>query len=441
MPRRNTIPTYRRHKQSGQAIVTLADGLGGRRDVLLGEYGTPQSRQEYARVIAEWEANGRRLPAKSAEDSAHSLSVNELILAYWPTVETYYRHPDGTPTSEVNNIRLALRRLKKLYGHTPAASFDTLALEALRRQMIAEGLCRNRINKDIARIKRLFKWAGARQLVAAEVYLRLQTIEGLRAGRSEARETAPVKPVPEEWVRATLPFLRPQVAAMVELQWLTGMRPGEVTIMRTIDLEMTGKVWLYRPGSDQGRQGKHKTAYKGFTRVIPIGPKAQEILRPWLRLNLTEYLFQPREAREQFDAERRANRKSKIPPSQAARKRKARPKRTPGDRYRVSSYDHAVMAACDLAFPLPPHLVQRKKETKKEWRERIGAAGWEEVMHWRHEHRWHPHQLRHAKATEIRREAGLDAARAVLGHRGPAITEHYAEIDTAKAASVMEKLG
>jgi integrase len=91
------------------------------------------------------------------------------------------------------------------------------------------------------------------------------------------------------------------------------MRPGEVTIMRTIDLEMTGKVWFYRPGSDQGRLGKHKSTYKGFSRVIPIGPKAQEILRPWLRLNLTEYLFQPREAREQFDAERRAQSKSKAP--------------------------------------------------------------------------------------------------------------------------------
>jgi integrase len=439
MPRRNTIPSYRLHKQSGQAIVTLTDGLGGRRDVLLGEYGTPASRKEYARVIAEWEANGRRLPAKG--ETVEGLSINELILAYWPTVETYYRHPDGTPTSEVDNIRLALRPLKQLYEHTPAVSFDTLALEALRQQMIALGHCRNRINKDIARIKRLFKWAGAQKLVPAEVYLRLQTVEGLRAGRSEAKETAPVKPVPEEWVRSTLPFLRPHVAAMVELQWLTGMRPGEVTIMRTIDLDMTDKVWLYRPGSDQGAHGQHKTAHRGQSRIILIGPKAQEVLRPWLRLGLTEYLFQPCEAREQFDAQRRANRKSKVPPSQAKRKRKAKSKRRPGNRYRVSSYDHAVMVACDAAFPPPEPLAQREDETKKQWRERIGPEGWQEVKRWRQEHRWHPHQLRHAKATEIRREAGLDAARAVLGHRTPAITEVYAEIDTAKAAAVMEKLG
>jgi hypothetical protein len=59
MSRNPRIPTFRRHKRSGQAIVTLPDGLGGRRDVLLGKYGTATSRAEYARALAEWEAGGR----------------------------------------------------------------------------------------------------------------------------------------------------------------------------------------------------------------------------------------------------------------------------------------------------------------------------------------------------------------------------------------------
>jgi hypothetical protein len=42
---------------------------------------------------------------------------------------------------------------------------------------------------------------------------------------------------------------------------------------------------------------------------------------------------------------------------------------------------------------------------------------------------------------EIRREAGLGAARAVLGHRTPTVTEVDAELDTAKAAAITEKLG
>ena len=38
MSRRFSVPSYRLHKQSGQAVVTLPDGLGGRRDVLLGPH-------------------------------------------------------------------------------------------------------------------------------------------------------------------------------------------------------------------------------------------------------------------------------------------------------------------------------------------------------------------------------------------------------------------
>ena len=50
-------------------------------------------------------------------------------------------------------------------------------------------------------------------------------------------------------------------------------------------------------------------------------------------------------------------------------------------------------------------------------------------------------QLRHTKATEIRRVDGLDAARAVLGHSSTTMTETYAELDAGKAAAVMERLG
>jgi len=61
MSEKSRIPNYRKHKQSGQAIVTLTDGMGGRKDVLLGKFGTSNSRLEYARVIAEWETAGCRL--------------------------------------------------------------------------------------------------------------------------------------------------------------------------------------------------------------------------------------------------------------------------------------------------------------------------------------------------------------------------------------------
>jgi integrase len=65
----------------------------------------------------------------------------------------------------------------------------------------------------------------------------------------------------------------------------------------------------------------------------------------------------------------------------------------------------------------------------------------DELKTWRREHRWHPHQLRHNAATRLRKEFGLDTARAVLGHASAAVTEVYAEMDGAKAAEAMERVG
>jgi len=429
MPRKPHTPSYRLHKQSGQAIVTLPDGRGGRHDVLLGPYDSEESKREYKRIVVEWVANGWREPTRT--EDAPDLTMNELLMVYFAHAETYYRHPDGTPTSEVDNIRLALRPLKELYGDTEAGKFDSLALEAVRVKMIEAGHCRKRINKDVDRIKRMFRWATAKKLVPLETYQLLQTVENLQAGRSEAHETEPVKPVAEEVVEATLPFCTPQVAAMIRLQLLAGMRPGEVTIMRSIDISTSGKLWTYRPGSDRGAHGKHKNAWRGHDKVILLGPRAQAVLAPWLRANVTEYLFQPREAMAAFRAEQRRQRKSKVTPSQANRKPKSNPKRVPGDRYKVSRYDQAVSKAVEAANKAQACEACKEKPAE----ERCQACQAAAIPH------WHPNQLRHAKATEIRRVAGIDAARVVLGHKSPAITEVYAELDRGKAAEIIERLG
>jgi integrase len=432
-------PSYRLHKQSGQAVVSLPRGDGTYQDVLLGAHDSAESRTEYARVIGEWETAGRVPPRPNA--GASDVTVAEVILAYWNHAETYYRHADQTPTSELDNVRLALRPLRELYGPTRAADFDALALEAVRNKMIGDGRCRNRVNRDLPRIKRLFKWAAGRKLVPLSVHQALDTVEGLRVGRSKARETAPVKAVAQTVVDATLPHMTPQVAAMVRLQLLTGMRPGEVIVMKGIDLDVSGTVWTFRPGSDKGEHGAHKTAWRGHDRVILIGPKGQEMLRPWLRQDAGEYIFQPKEARAAFDAERKANRKSPMTPSQARRQLKKNPRKKPGERYTVSSYDGAIYRACRLAFPPPAPLARREDETKEEWQGRLSDEQKGDLKAWEKRHQWAANQLRHALATELRKEAGLDAARVVLGHRSPKVTEVYAELDVTKAAEVMGRLG
>src|SRR5437764_1438954 len=112
---------------------------------------------------------------------------------------------------------------------------------------------------------------------------------------------------------------------MIELQRLTGMRPGEVTIMRTGDIDRTGHIWTFVPSG-------HKTEHHGHARTIYLGPRAQEVIKPWLRADPDAYLFQPREAMEEFRAEQRRNRKTPLYPSQR-RPRKAAPRQAPGDRY------------------------------------------------------------------------------------------------------------
>jgi hypothetical protein len=80
-------PSYRLHRQSGRGIVTLSNGDRGRKDVLLdGEYDSEQSRAHYYRVLAEWRANGCRLPARN--HCAHpDLTVNELMEKYVGAME------------------------------------------------------------------------------------------------------------------------------------------------------------------------------------------------------------------------------------------------------------------------------------------------------------------------------------------------------------------
>jgi integrase len=111
--------------------------------------------------------------------------------------------------------------------------------------MIADGLCRNTVNQRINKVRYVFKWAAENELIDPSVYHGLTALSGLRRGRSEAVESEPVKPVAPEHARAIKSHVSAEVGAMIELQLLTGMRPGEVCIMRGRDLETASDdLWL-----------------------------------------------------------------------------------------------------------------------------------------------------------------------------------------------------
>jgi integrase len=234
-----------------------------------------------------------------------------------------------------------------------------------------------------------------------------------------------------------LPFLNRHVRGLVEFQRLTGCRPGEASSVRRVDVDTGGAVWLYRPP-------RHKGSWRGKSRVIAVGPRAQSLLREFFTPNPDDYLFSPRRAVDEVRAERAAKRRTPRYPSHVKRnaaRRKANPRRVPAGRYTRTSYFVALSWACDRAFPPPPHLGQRDGETAARWWARLTPDQRAEVVEWRRAHRWHPNQLRHAFATRVRKEHGLEAAQVLLGHSKADVTQIYAERDEQLAATVAATIG
>jgi integrase len=241
-------------------------------------------------------------------------------------------------------------------------------------------------------------------------------LAGLRAGRSGAKESEPIKPVPAEYVEAVLPHVSRQIASMIRLQILTGARPGEIVIMRGMDIDTTGKLWVYRPA-------KHKTMIHGFVREIPLGPRARAIVEPFLKLDPMAYLFDPREAEHERRQVLHATRKTPLScGNKPGTNKQRKPERTAGERYTTLSYYRAVVRGCERAD------AWAKGGMVIDNAERVIP-------------RWHVHQLRHSKATELRKNYGIEAAQAVLGHAALRATEIYAERNLETAVKIAAEVG
>jgi integrase len=257
-----------------------------------------------------------------------------------------------------------------LYGGSALVDFRADELKAVREAMISGGWdepdpehpekrrarswSRGHANACINKLKRLFRWGLEHDYVPAENAAMIGAVPPLKKGRTTARELPPVHPVAEQVIDATLPHLPPVVWAMVELQRITGMRSDNLCSMRPCDVDRAAPVWIYRPAA-------HKESHADKELLVPLGPRAQAILQPYLERPANMPCFSPREAPN----------------------RKPTGKRGPGTRYNARSYCHAVYKGCD----------------------RAGVP------------RWHPHQLRHNAAIAAKSARGVEGARAYLGTR------------------------
>jgi integrase len=417
MPRLiNSLPKYRKHKASGQAVVTLA-GV----DYYLGPHGTKAAKRQYDRLVAEWLQHDRRL-----QPTGESITIVELAARYLRFAKAYYQK-DGRCTKVAPAVKACIKYLKDWYGSEPAADFGPLALKAVRQRMVEDGLSRRYVNDHAARIKRMFKWAVGEQLIPPATWQALAAVPGLVRGKTEARDNPPIMPVDDATVDATLPHLPEVVADMLRLQRLTGMRPAEVCIVRPCDVDRSGDVWLYRPAS-------HKTEHHGRERIVFLGAEAQCVLLRYLARDPEAYCFRPCDSEAKRRAEVHATRQTPLScGNRPGSNRRRKPQHKPGDRYEVDAYRRAITRACDKAFPHP--TLARVPAAD------LTAAQVAELRQWQRNHRWAPNRLRHSYATRVRRECGLEAAQVVLGHSGADVTQIYAERDLAKGLEVARRIG
>ncbi len=294
-PLRKQTVSYVPYNQSGRGRAVWYDATNTRQQKLLpGLFNSSESLAAKARLELELVTSPT---ATAAPVDPETLSVAEVLAAYLDFAERHYREPDGTPSDELRHVKTVIRHVREVYGESPAAAFGPMSLKAVRQKFVGLRWSRKSVNARIERVRRIFKWAVAEELVSPVVYQALTAVAGLQRGRTEARETEPVEPVDDAVVDATLPFLNRQVAGLVEFQRLTGCRPGEACRIRRCDIDTSGTVWRYKPP-------KHKTAWKGKTRVVAIGSKAQALLREFFTHDAADYLFSPVRAVEEFRAAR-----------------------------------------------------------------------------------------------------------------------------------------
>lgn len=385
------LPKLCRNKTRDRAFV-----LERGKRIYLGKWGAPETEAAYQLYIHNLTSRGPREPIEGA-----GVTIIELAAAFFEARAEYYVK-NGKQTNQLARFRTACEFPVKYYGSTVANEFGPKRLLECRNLMETSGrFSRRYINTLITCFRSVVKFGVERELVRPETLTALQAIAPLKRGRSVAGELPPVQAVDARIVETTCEALAPTIAAMVRLQRYTGMRPGEVCQMRAGDIFVGGgEIWIYTIRSDKTDYRRPEWAKKR----VPLGPKAQAILTPYLIEKEGEpdaFLFSPEAAAQERALELRRARKT--PATKQTRDRDARQKvRRYAPCYDAGTYGRAI-ARATKALGLP---------------------------------RWSPNQLRHLYATEIRAKFGLEASQLMLGHSNANVTQIYAERDFNKAIEI-----
>src|SRR5690606_6254407 len=158
-------------------------------DYYLGRHGSKASEAEYDRIITEWLSTGR---SSSFGLPVETTTIVELIADYVKYAAAYY---GKNPRGEYPQVIRAMRPVKELYGRAPAEEFGVVQLKAVRTHISTPGRSRAYVNEIMRRVVALFKWAAAEGKLPASVHDNLAIVPGLRKGKCELYDPAPILPV------------------------------------------------------------------------------------------------------------------------------------------------------------------------------------------------------------------------------------------------------
>ena len=151
-PQKTHVPKLCRHA-TGQAFVKVN---GQQR--YLGVHGDPATQERYDRFVAEWLQNGRRLPA-APEPPQGPATVSVILAAYLRSIQGRYSR------SEYHTIGAVAKILRRLFGSTNAEDFGPNNLRTCRAEMVRMEWSRSHINKQISRLRSIFRWAVSHELI------------------------------------------------------------------------------------------------------------------------------------------------------------------------------------------------------------------------------------------------------------------------------------
>ena len=365
------------------------------------KHGTKEAVAAYHRFCLELHTNPAFLIPKVSGD-AKGITLDEVAAAYLEYAERRF------DKREYNHYRRALGFAVEFYGDLPVDSFSYQNLRIVRTAMVDNRrLCRDMINKYIGRIRTALSWGVENGLVDPGTVAKLRVLRALPEGEPGTFDHDPREDVPADVVRITIKYAPPTVSAMIQIFGMTGLRPSELCKLTVGDIDRSD------PDGWEYTLKKHKTSRKSGKKVIVFGKPEQELLAPYLIGKSPENaVFSPRTTEKERNAVRRANRKTKISPSQAERDRQRaeNPKNRTGEFYNVRSFLSAVKSAITAA--------KRAGENVSDWTS---------------------YQLRHFAGTETSRVHGKDKAQALLTHKTSAMTARYDHSDVAVLKDLAKK--